>query len=55
MSAGIYDVLDAQLEAMGLSSECLGGGKIEHNPAEKSIVVFGASQVTKQSCLQAYI
>ena len=44
-SAGIYDVLDAQLETLGLSSECIGGGKIEHNPAEKTVIVFGASQV----------
>jgi len=45
LPAGIYDVLDGELEALGFSSECVGGGKIEHNPAGKVIVVFGASQV----------
>jgi len=37
--------LDAHLESVGLACECLGGGKIEHNPQEKSITVFGTSQV----------
>lgn len=45
ISAGIYDELDAQVEGTGVSIECLGGGKIDHNPAEKSITVFGLSQV----------
>jgi len=44
-AAGIYDELDAQLESLGLTCECLGGGKIEHNPQEKTITVFGTSQV----------
>ena len=44
-AAGIYDELDAQLEALGLTCECLGGGKIEHNPHEKTITIFGTSQV----------
>jgi len=43
--AGIYDELDAHLESLGLTCECLGGGKIEHNPQEKSITIFGSSQV----------
>jgi phosphohistidine phosphatase len=42
--SAIYDDLDAELEALGLSCECLGGGKIEHNPVDKTIVVFGMSQ-----------
>ena len=44
-AAGIYDELDAQLESLGLTCECLGGGKIEHNPQEKTITIFGTSQV----------
>lgn len=42
--SGIYDDLEAQLEGTGVSVECLGGGKIEHDPATKSINVFGMSQ-----------
>lgn len=42
--SGIYDELDAQVEGTGVSIECLGGGKIDHNAAEKSITVFGLSQ-----------
>ena len=45
LAAVIFDVLDAELDVLGLSSTCVGGGKIEHNPAEKAIVVFGESQV----------
>ena len=37
--------MDAHLESIGLTCECLGGGKIEHNPQEKSITIFGTSQV----------
>jgi len=51
IAAGIYDELDAQLESLGLACECLGGGKIEHNPQEKSITVLGTSQVA--SCFVA--
>jgi len=42
--AGIYDELDAQLENSGVSCQCLGGGKIDHSPDHKTIVVFGLSQ-----------
>ncbi|XP_076458713.1 14 kDa phosphohistidine phosphatase-like [Babylonia areolata] len=40
----IYDRLDASLEAEGINCECVGGGKIKHNPDEHSIEVFGKSQ-----------
>lgn len=42
--ADIYDYLDANLEADGISCECVGGGQIRHNPEEKSIEIFGKSQ-----------
>lgn len=42
--ADIYDHLDSFLEDIGVTCECLGGGKIEHNPETKSIRVFGLSQ-----------
>jgi len=45
VSAGIFDELSGQLEENGLTCECLGGGKIEHNPQQKTIIVFGLSQV----------
>ena len=46
--ADIYDHLDSFLEDIGLTCECLGGGKIEHNSEAKTISVFGLSQV----CIQ---
>ncbi|KAK7506558.1 hypothetical protein BaRGS_00002033 [Batillaria attramentaria] len=42
--ADMYDYLDANLEADGISCECVGGGKITHDPDQKSIAVFGKSQ-----------
>lgn len=41
----MYDYLDANLEAEGISCECVGGGKITHDPENKSITIFGKSQV----------
>ncbi|KAL5005974.1 hypothetical protein ScPMuIL_017132 [Solemya velum] len=40
----IYDALDAVLETEGITCECVGGGKIHHDPETKSINVFGKSQ-----------
>lgn len=34
------------MEALGLECKCLGGGKIEHNSAQKQIRVFGESTVS---------
>ena len=45
VTANIYDELDAQLEALGVVCECVGGGKITHNAEEKTIEVGGKSQV----------
>ncbi|XP_046576376.1 14 kDa phosphohistidine phosphatase-like [Haliotis rubra] len=42
--ADIYDVLDAKLESEGIMCECVGGGKIEHDPDAKTIRIFGKSQ-----------
>ncbi|XP_069497402.1 14 kDa phosphohistidine phosphatase-like [Ambystoma mexicanum] len=39
----IFEKLNPQLEALGLESKCLGGGKIEHNSKDKKIRVFGES------------
>ncbi|KAI8761382.1 14 kDa phosphohistidine phosphatase [Biomphalaria glabrata] len=42
--ADIYDHLDASLEEIGVTCECVGGGKIEHDSLAKTITVFGYSQ-----------
>ncbi|CAI9585414.1 unnamed protein product [Staurois parvus] len=39
----IFDKVNPELQALGLRCECLGGGKIEHNSAEKKIRVYGES------------
>lgn len=46
-SAGdIYDKIQEELAGAGLDTECLGGGRILHDPAKKTIEVFGYSQVS---------
>uniref|UniRef100_A0A1B0BQC5 Sex-regulated protein janus-B n=1 Tax=Glossina palpalis gambiensis TaxID=67801 RepID=A0A1B0BQC5_9MUSC len=39
----IYERCSAHCQAMGLETEVLGGGKIEHDPSTKKIKVFGES------------
>lgn len=45
LPADIYDHLDAFLEEIGVTCECVGGGKIDHDSVAKTISVFGHSQV----------
>ncbi|XP_059621927.1 sex-regulated protein janus-A-like [Phlebotomus argentipes] len=40
----IYDEVSGSLQPLGLDSECLGGGKIEHRPDLKHIRIFSYSQ-----------
>ncbi|XP_015908841.1 14 kDa phosphohistidine phosphatase [Parasteatoda tepidariorum] len=40
----IYEVTTPAIEALGLECECVGGGRIKHNPSEKTIHVYGYSQ-----------
>jgi len=40
----IYDKFESQIAELGLDSECAGGGRIEHQPEQKKIEVFGYSQ-----------
>ncbi|GAB0099207.1 Sex-regulated protein janus-A [Sergentomyia squamirostris] len=42
--ADIYDEVTQVLQPLGLDSECLGGGKIEHRPDLKNIRIFSYSQ-----------
>ncbi|KAL9889277.1 sex-regulated protein janus-A-like [Glossina fuscipes fuscipes] len=44
ISAYIYERVSASCAALGLATECLGGGRIEHNPSAKLIKVYGYSQ-----------
>ncbi|XP_018424550.1 PREDICTED: 14 kDa phosphohistidine phosphatase-like [Nanorana parkeri] len=39
----IFDKVNPEIQALGLQCKCLGGGKIEHNSAEKKIRVYGES------------
>ncbi|XP_072269643.1 14 kDa phosphohistidine phosphatase-like [Pyxicephalus adspersus] len=39
----IFDKVNPEMQALGLQCKCLGGGKIEHNGAEKKIRVYGES------------
>ncbi|XP_050731821.1 14 kDa phosphohistidine phosphatase-like [Eriocheir sinensis] len=40
----VYDRVTPNIEALGLDCECVGGGRICHQPEEKSIKVYGYSQ-----------
>ncbi|KAH8417538.1 hypothetical protein KR222_001660, partial [Zaprionus bogoriensis] len=42
--ADIYDRVQATCKKDGLDTECLGGGRIEHNPDKKYLKVYGYSQ-----------
>ncbi|XP_076063104.1 14 kDa phosphohistidine phosphatase-like isoform X3 [Oratosquilla oratoria] len=42
--ADVYDHTCAQVEKLGLDTECVGGGRILHDPDKKTIQVFGYSQ-----------
>lgn len=45
LTGDIYDKVQEELSKRGLDTECLGGGRIVHDPEKKSILVFGYSQV----------
>lgn len=43
----IYDKVQAELEATkSFDTECLGGGRIFHDPTKGTIMVYGYSQVS---------
>ena len=44
-SADVYDNTWQRLEPLGIDTECLGGGRILHEPDKKHIRVYGYSQV----------
>lgn len=44
--ADIYDEVSVSIRALGLDTECLGGGRIEHFPGSKILKVFGYSTVS---------
>ncbi|XP_046860566.1 14 kDa phosphohistidine phosphatase-like [Xenia sp. Carnegie-2017] len=41
--ADIYDEILPQIRNLGLHSECLGGGRIEHNQEDGKILIYGYS------------
>ena len=41
--ADIYDEVEESLRARGLDAQCLGGGRIRHDPGTKYIKVYGYS------------
>lgn len=40
----IYDEVSGSLAGLGLETECLGGGRIDHQPDRKFIKIYGYSQ-----------
>ncbi|XP_068695019.1 14 kDa phosphohistidine phosphatase-like isoform X2 [Montipora foliosa] len=41
--ADIYDGIEEEIRQMGLKSDCVGGGRIQHDNAESKIFVYGYS------------
>ncbi|XP_077986817.1 14 kDa phosphohistidine phosphatase-like [Glandiceps talaboti] len=41
--ADVYEKVTPGIEALGLDCECHGGGRIQHNSTDKSILVYGYS------------
>lgn len=47
VSADIFDEVNDRIkEHSGLQTNCVGGGRIEHDPDEKTIKVYGYSQAS---------
>lgn len=46
ITADIYDEVYPSVRALGLDTECLGGGRIEHFPRDKLLKVYGHSTVS---------
>ncbi|GLV38021.1 janus A [Carabus blaptoides fortunei] len=42
--ADIYDKVTPDIQKLGLDTECVGGGRINHDPDAKNIKVYGYSQ-----------
>lgn len=51
--ADIYEEVSGSIRGLGLDTECLGGGRIEHYPDNKKIKVYGHSTVKSQ--INSYI
>ncbi|KAL9989514.1 hypothetical protein ACROYT_G004074 [Oculina patagonica] len=41
--ADIYEKVEAEIERLGLKSDCVGGGRIQHDRFDKKILVYGYS------------
>jgi phosphohistidine phosphatase len=47
ISADIFEEVNGRIkEHSGLQANCVGGGRIEHDPDEKTIKIYGYSQVS---------
>ena len=47
LTADIYDRVEEDIKRMGLKSDCVGGGRIQHDKSEKKILVYGYSMVSR--------
>lgn len=52
--ADVYDEVCPDIEGKGLDCECVGGGRIEHDPVKKKLQIYGYSQVSHR-CVQLYL
>lgn len=52
--ADVYDEVCPDIEGKGLDCECVGGGRIEHDPVKKKLQIYGYSQASYR-CVQLYL
>lgn len=52
--ADVYDEVCPDIEGKGLDCECVGGGRIEHDPVKKKLQIYGYSQVSHR-CVELYL
>lgn len=52
--ADVYDEVCPDIEGKGLDCECVGGGRIEHDPVKKKLQIYGYSQASHH-CVQLYL
>ena len=46
-AADVYEQTCDRIAGLGVETECVGGGRMKHEPGKKSIKVYGYSQVRK--------
>ena len=44
--ADVYEDTYERVKGLGCDTECVGGGRIKHDPASRTVKIYGYSQVS---------